>query len=87
MDTTRSRSATSLATKELRFTNKIVVLNAITWMLIFSYFMIFIVKTSQGCSRNDLNDGVPLLSKLFTWLFNILGLVFLATGITMILTI
>ncbi len=34
-----------------------------------------------------MNDGVPLLSKLFTWLFNILGLVFLATGIAMILTI
>jgi hypothetical protein len=34
-----------------------------------------------------MNGGVPLLSKLFTWLFNILGIVFLATGITMILTI
>lgn len=46
MDTTRSRSATSLATKELKFTNKILVLNAFTWILIFTYFMIFIVKTS-----------------------------------------
>lgn len=46
LDTTRSRSATSLATKEIKFTNKIVVLNAVTWLLIFIYFVIFIVKTS-----------------------------------------
>jgi hypothetical protein len=88
VDTTRTRSTTSsLATREIKFATRVNIMNGFTLLLIFIYAVIFIVKTSQGCASNNFSDGVPLMSKLFTWLFNILGVVFLGTGMIMIFTV
>lgn len=55
--------------------------------MILAYSIIFIAKTVKSCSTNNWLNGVPVLSHLFTWLFSILGFVFLITGLAMIFNI
>jgi len=59
----------------------------VTFSLIFAYTVIFFVKTSESCSSNNWLNGVPVLSHLFTWLFSLLGVTFLVTGLLMIFNI
>ena len=85
---TRTKStASSLATKHTRYTTRILFLNLVTFSLILAYLVIFIVKTVESCRSNNWLNGVPILSDLFTWLFSILGVIFLITGLLMIFSI
>ena len=86
--TIRTKSTTSsLATKHTRYTTRILILNFVTFSLILTYSVIFVVKTAQSCKTNNWLNGVPVLSDLFTWLFSILGVTFLISGLLMIYNI
>ena len=52
--TLRTKStASSISTKLTRFTSQILVLNVLTFGLVFTYLVLFLVKTAQSCSSNN----------------------------------
>jgi len=75
-----------MAVKERKYTVANHLLNIITYLTIFVLQIVFWVNTSVACK--NYNSVIKFyMTDVFTWLFSILGTIFLISGISMAITL
>jgi hypothetical protein len=75
-----------MAVKERRYTMANRILNIFTYVTIFALQITFWVNTSIAC-KNYNKEIKFYMTDVFTWLFSILGTIFLISGIAMAVTL